>query len=129
MHDRAEPLNGRSPMPVCTACNSTWPTRFGVGAEKVLIVPKGVIRGQHRGQRYIAPTAHMTPPASGSSFPRGRPERSASRGDAVNAVGHGERDGVESCRSNLRGEFESPSQHAVEIRAPDGVLHRSKSEV
>jgi hypothetical protein len=35
-----EPLGGLASVSVCTACNATWPTRFGVGAETVRIVPK-----------------------------------------------------------------------------------------
>jgi hypothetical protein len=35
-----EPLNGLASVSVCTACGATWPTRFGVGAERVRIVSK-----------------------------------------------------------------------------------------
>ena len=40
-HDgTTEPLGRLVSVSVCTACNTTWPTRFGVGAETVRIVSK-----------------------------------------------------------------------------------------
>jgi hypothetical protein len=35
-----EPLNGLASVSTCTACGTTWPTRFGVGAATVRILAK-----------------------------------------------------------------------------------------
>jgi len=35
-----EALGGLVSVSVCTVCDATWPTRFGVGAETVRIVPR-----------------------------------------------------------------------------------------
>jgi hypothetical protein len=40
IHVESETVGRLVSVSVCTACNTTWPTRFGVGAETVRIVSK-----------------------------------------------------------------------------------------